>query len=43
MAILVIVLLFGIVFGNYIINSLSIPSLDSMKLIHGKKLLINKK
>lgn len=35
-AVLVFTLLVGIILGNCLVNSLSVPSLDSMKLIHGK-------
>jgi hypothetical protein len=35
-AVLVVTLLVGIVLGNCLVNSLSVPSLDSMKLIHGE-------
>jgi hypothetical protein len=37
MALLVVTLLIGIVLGNCLVNSLSVPPLDSMKLIHGEK------
>ncbi|CAF0851722.1 unnamed protein product [Rotaria sp. Silwood1] len=35
-AVLVVTLLIGIVLGNCLVNSLSVPSLDSMKLIHDR-------
>jgi hypothetical protein len=37
MAVFVITLLVGIVLGTCLVNSLSVPSLDSMTLIHGKQ------
>ena len=38
MAVLVVTLLVGIVLGNCLINSLCVPSLDSMTLIHGRSI-----
>ena len=36
MAGLVVTLLIGIILGNFLMNNLSIPTLDDMTLIHGK-------
>jgi len=43
MALLVVTLLIGIVLANCLVNSLSVPTLDSMKLIHGEKWRLLKK